>query len=44
LGGKDDLPNMNLLNRSVNRSLGSQVAAQIRDHPIGTRYGRIYLE
>jgi hypothetical protein len=30
LGGADDIPNMNPLDLSVNRSLGAQIAAQLK--------------
>jgi hypothetical protein len=39
LGGKDVLENLNPLDQSVNRSLGSQIASQIKDYPIGTVFG-----
>ena len=37
LGGADDILNMNPLDASVNRSLGAQIAHQIRGLPEGTR-------
>lgn len=37
LGGKDELSNMRLLDRSVNRNLGSQIHHQIKHHPLGTK-------
>lgn len=43
LGGLDDLGNMWLLNSSVNRSLGSQIAYQIKTLPIGSRIGNISI-
>ena len=39
LGGADDILNMNPLDRSVNRSLGSQIRHQIKDYPYGTEFG-----
>jgi filamentous hemagglutinin len=36
LGGADELGNMSPLDLSVNRSLGAQIAAQIRGTPVGT--------
>jgi len=36
LGGADDLANMSPLDASVNRSLGAQIAAQLRGSPAGT--------
>lgn len=36
LGGADTLTNMSPLDLSVNRSLGAQIAAQIRRVPVGT--------
>jgi RHS repeat-associated protein len=36
LGGTNDLWNLNPLDSSVNRSFGSQIAAQLKDYPIGT--------
>jgi filamentous hemagglutinin len=38
LGGADDLLNMNPLDASVNRSLGAQIANQIRGLELGTRF------
>ncbi len=37
LGGKDVRTNLRLTDSSVNRSLGAQIAAQLRDLPYGTR-------
>jgi hypothetical protein len=36
LGGADEVANMTPLDSSVNRSLGPQIAAQLRGVPIGT--------
>jgi hypothetical protein len=36
LGGMDDISNMGPLNYSVNRSLGPQIANQLKGIPIGT--------
>ena len=38
LGGKDDIRNMNPLDKSVNRSLGVQIRNKIKDYPIGTEF------
>jgi hypothetical protein len=37
LGGSDDLHNLEPLDRSVNRSLGAQIAQRLRVIPIGTK-------
>lgn len=43
LGGADEVLNMNPLDLSVNRSLGSQIHHQIKDLPAGTRVGRVTI-
>ncbi len=37
LGGADELANMGPLDSSVNRSLGAQIACQLKNVPVGTR-------
>ncbi|EPR10527.1 HNH endonuclease [Ruminiclostridium papyrosolvens] len=44
LGGADDILNMNPLNSSVNRSLGSQIQNKIKNDPIGTKYGKYTIK
>jgi RHS repeat-associated protein len=44
LGGADAVSNMNPLFRSVNRSLGPQIAARIKGLPLGTPITRILIE
>jgi hypothetical protein len=36
LGGSNALSNLSPLDSSVNRSFGAQVAAQLKDYPLGT--------
>ncbi|QNK82399.1 HNH endonuclease signature motif containing protein [Nakamurella sp. PAMC28650] len=43
LGGRDELGNVQALDRSVNRSVGSQIRHQIKDHVEGTRYGGVSI-
>jgi hypothetical protein len=43
LGGADDILNMNPLDASVNRSLGSQIQHRIKDLPAGTRVNRVTI-
>ncbi|OJH42805.1 hypothetical protein [Cystobacter ferrugineus] len=43
LGGADEVLNMNPLDKSVNRSLGSQIHHQIKNLPEGTRVGKISI-
>ncbi len=43
LGGIDDVTNMNPLDLSVNRSLGSQIYNQIKNYPIGTKFGKFTI-
>ena len=43
LGGADILDNMLPLNSSVNRSLGAQIACQIRGVPVGTQIGSVSI-
>lgn len=44
LGGADDILNMNPLDRSVNRSIGSQIRHQIKDYPYGTEFGEFRIK
>lgn len=39
LDGTNDMMNMQLIDRSVNRSLGSQIYHAIKDYDIGTYLG-----
>lgn len=43
LGGKDDAANMWKLDKSVNRSVGRQIAHQIKKLKHGTRIGKVVL-
>jgi hypothetical protein len=43
LGGADDILNMNPLDMSVNRSLGSQIHHRIKDLPPGTRVNNVFI-
>ena len=43
LGGSDEISNLWLLDRSVNRSLGKQIERAIREYPYGTKFGRFYF-
>lgn len=43
LGGADELSNMEPLDRSVNRSLGSQIHHAIKKHPVGTVFGEFTI-
>jgi RHS repeat-associated protein len=43
LGGADTIENMQGLNKSVNRSLGSQIQSKIKDLPEGTRIDRVTM-
>lgn len=43
LGGADDILNMNPLDASVNRSLGSQIQHRIKELPAGTRVNRVTI-
>lgn len=44
LGGVEDIINMQLLDSSVNRSLGKQIQLQIKKYPIGTKFGEFKIE
>jgi RHS repeat-associated protein len=44
LGGSDTLSNMAPLDRSVNRSFGSQIYRQLMDSPIGTIIQRVIIK
>lgn len=44
LGGADDISNMWFLDRSVNRSMGSQINYLIKDLPPGTKIGSVRFE
>lgn len=44
LGGSDTVDNMNPLDSSVNRSLGSQIHHAIRNYPDGTVFGKFTIE
>ncbi len=44
LGGADNAANLQPLDASVNRSLGAQIAAQIRKYPVGTVFGRFIID
>ena len=43
LGGADNILNMNPLNMSVNRSLGAQIQARIKNLPAGTRVNQVSI-
>jgi len=43
LGGADDLSNTKGLDKSVNRSFGSQIRQQIKDLPEGTKIGNVRI-
>ena len=43
LGGVDDIVNMNPLDQSVNRSLGSQIQHTIKSYPDGTVFGNFNI-
>jgi len=43
LGGKDVMSNMSGLDKSVNTSLGSQIKAQIKDLPAGTKVNNVKM-
>ena len=44
LGGADDVSNMSPLPSSANRSLGAQIAHQIKDYPEGTVFGEFSIK
>ena len=44
IGGHDDILNLQLLDRSVNRSLGSQIRHAIKDYEIGTHLGEFTIK
>lgn len=44
LGGLDTSSNLWGLNKSVNRSLGSQVSQRIRNLPAGTPVNHVYID
>ena len=44
LGGADIVENMNPLDRSVNRSLGSQIYHVLKKYPDGTVFGKFTIE
>nr|WP_316720014.1 polymorphic toxin-type HINT domain-containing protein [Terrisporobacter petrolearius] len=44
LGGADELSNMKPLDKSVNRSLGSQIHHAIKNHPEGTVFGKFTID
>jgi hypothetical protein len=43
LGGADGILNMNPLDKSVNRSLGTQLSNEIKDYDIGTSFGKFTI-
>jgi RHS repeat-associated protein len=43
LGGKDTMNNMSGLDKSVNTSLGSQIKAQVKDLPAGTKVNNVKM-
>ena len=43
LGGTNELSNLWLLDKHVNRSLGKQIELKIRKYPVGTKFGRFYF-
>ena len=43
LGGSDTMDNMTSLDKSVNRSFGSQIRHQIKDLPEGTQIGSVTI-
>ena len=44
LGGADEILNLNPLDMSVNRSLGTQIKNKIKDLPIGTVFGEFTIK
>ena len=44
VGGKDTFENMQGLDKSVNRSIGSQIQNQIKNLPDGTSLGKFTIE
>lgn len=44
IGGRDDMMNTQLLDRSVNRSLGAQIQHAIKDYEIGTPLGEFTIK
>ncbi len=44
LGGADKLSNMEPLDRSVNRSLGSQIHHAIKNYPEGTVFNKFTID
>ena len=44
LGGTNELSNLWLLDKHINRSLGKQVELQIRKYPVGTKFGKFYFK
>jgi 5-methylcytosine-specific restriction endonuclease McrA len=43
LGGSDEVWNMRGLDRSVNRSMGSQIQQKIKNLPEGTKIGKVTI-